>query len=106
VYTLSSSWKCRLLLFTGGVDSKIRVYVRPPGGCFEHACLLLGHENWVRTLAVMLAAPVSHEGTLAQSACLWVASASQDRTIRLWTVAQEENQGGIKCQVRLESKTG
>jgi len=42
---------CRLLLATGGTDTRVHLHVRPPGGQFQATIKLTGHENWVRSLA-------------------------------------------------------
>lgn len=69
---------CRRLLFLGGVDAAVRVLLRPPGGEFKQQCTLKGHDNWVSGLAATQA--VGASGT----PLVLVASASQDRTARLW----------------------
>lgn len=40
-----------LLLAAGGVDGAVRLYTCPPGGHFQLACKLAGHQDWVRGLA-------------------------------------------------------
>eukprot|EP00892_Ulva_mutabilis_P001225 jgi/Ulvmu1/11102/UM070_0018.1 len=70
-----ASWR---LLFLGGVDAAVRVFCRPPDGAFEPRCTLRGHDNWVTGLAATAATAPSG----AQH--VYVASASQDRTARLW----------------------
>jgi hypothetical protein len=39
---------CRILMACGGTDSKVHLYLRPPGGSFGHVAALTGHENWIR----------------------------------------------------------
>ncbi|KXZ43915.1 hypothetical protein GPECTOR_77g12 [Gonium pectorale] len=54
------------LLATGGTDRKVHLHVRPPGptGRFAPACVLEGHENWVRGVAFchVAAAAAAGEG--------------------------------------------
>lgn len=64
------------------MDSKLRIFVRPPSSAFKLACTLTGHENWIRGIAVCRSCALVPANTL------WVASASQDRMVRLWTVEQ------------------
>lgn len=47
-----SRW-CRLLLACGGVDGAVRLLVCSPGGTdFVQACKLVGHQDWVRSVAL------------------------------------------------------
>ena len=62
---------------TGGTDSIIRLFVRAPGGEFQLACQLKGHENWVKGLAFARVLEASRGGEVGES--LLLASASQDR---------------------------
>jgi hypothetical protein len=65
---------------TGGTDSNVRLFVRPPGGDFQLACQLKGHENWVKDLAFARVLEPRKEGGMVES--LLLASASQDRWVR------------------------
>lgn len=78
IHTRTRQPPCRQLLFLGGVDSAVRVFMRPPGGAFTPQCTLRGHDNWVSGLAAARA--VSPSGT----PIILAASASHDRTARLW----------------------
>lgn len=72
-----------LLLALGGVDGKVRLLLQNKSSGtdfsdFSPACELNGHQNWVRGLAFT-----------QQGSKLVLASASQDRCIRLWAVTEE-----------------
>lgn len=52
-HALDPCGRCRLLLACGGVDSAVRLLVCPPGGTdFVQACKLVGHQDWVRSVAL------------------------------------------------------
>ncbi|GLC36432.1 hypothetical protein PLESTM_000445900 [Pleodorina starrii] len=74
------------LLATGGTDRKVALHVRPPGAgpCarFTPACVLEGHENWVRGVAFCCV-----EGPAGPQ--LLLASVSQDRYGRIWKLQPE-----------------
>eukprot|EP00798_Chlamydomonas_sp_ICE-L_P028012 gene28012-31109_t len=87
------TWSCTassgggMLLATGGTDSTVYLYVRPPGGEFSLSCKLTGHENWVRSISFCHVANTTDSGAYAgQSTELLLASASQDRYGRIWRV--------------------
>jgi len=71
------------LLATGGADGAVRLHAAPPGGAgaFVQVASLVGHENWVRSLAFTA---LQEPGGPRE---LLLASASQDRYIRLWRIA-------------------
>ena len=98
---------------TGGVDGAIRLFARPPLGNFELVSTLRGHENWVREVAfepicaeyldgggegvgegggVGCTPPRGEtESTNRQDGAgvqIWLASASQDRNLRVWSIAE------------------
>ncbi|GIM15503.1 hypothetical protein Vretimale_18281 [Volvox reticuliferus] len=84
------------LLATGGTDRKVHLYVRPPagatgsvtgGGCFAPACVLEGHENWIRGVSFCCV-----EGPAAGPQLL-LASVSQDRYGRIWKLQPEPLRG-------------
>ncbi|GIL68204.1 hypothetical protein Vafri_21466 [Volvox africanus] len=82
------------LLATGGTDRKVHLYVRPPAsaidsattgsGRFASACVLEGHENWIRGVAFCCV-----EGPAAAGPQLLLASVSQDRYGRIWKLQPE-----------------
>lgn len=77
--TLPSNSSCCMLAL-GGVDGQVRIFCREEENTeFRAACNLTGHQNWVRGLAL---AP--------RGQGLLLASASQDRYIRLWSIAPEQ----------------
>ena len=76
----------------------MRVFVKPPKGEFALACTLTGHDNWVRSVAATQS--LVHTTSEGQCAALWVATASQDRMVRLWTL-EEQREGGSNQPVRL-----
>ncbi|KAG8532050.1 uncharacterized protein KY384_003687 [Bacidia gigantensis] len=70
-----------LVLAVAGTSSTAHVYVKLKGGIFEHQASLTGHEGWIRSLSI------SEEFQCPQSD-LVLASASQDKYIRLWRIAR------------------
>lgn len=77
-----------LLMACGGVDGCVRMLLREPDGAeFRIACKLSGHQDWVRCVAFRTPDPGDHAGTLL------LASASQDKNIRIWAVVPEELAG-------------
>lgn len=80
---------CRLLLFLGGVDSSVRVHLKPPEGAFSQQCVLKGHSNWIRGLSA------AHIVNSSGKPAVYIASASQDRTARLWKVAEAPIDPGV-----------
>lgn len=91
----SSEW---LLLAIGGVSGGVQLWVAPRGGSFVHACDLSGHQNWIRSLAF----------TQADTHRLLLASASEDRNIRIWAVSKGESmsEGLSKYAPRPSFKAG
>jgi hypothetical protein len=72
---------CRLILATGGTDSRLHLHLRPPGGSFQPAAKLSGHENWVRSLAFCHVSREVSGSDQSQAPELILASASQDRWV-------------------------
>ena len=70
-----------LVLAVTGTKSVVHVYVASKNGEFCHQVTLPGHENWIRSL------DIAHETELADSDLL-LASASQDKCIRLWRITR------------------
>jgi len=80
--TLPSDMTCALLAL-GGVDGHVRVFVRDSQSVeFRQVCDMQGHQNWVRGLSFS-----------ARGQDLLLASASQDKYIRLWKISREGNEG-------------
>lgn len=70
-----------LVLVVAGTKSTVQVYVASRDGVFARQCILTGHEGWVRSLAI------TREKD-ATGSDLLLASASQDKYIRLWRIAR------------------
>jgi elongator complex protein 2 len=67
------------ILAIGGSSSHIHIYVSPRDPLhFQKAAVLKGHEDWIRGLDFT---------SLKQSPDIYLASASQDRYIRLWKIS-------------------
>lgn len=80
-----------LVLAAAGTKSTVHVYVTSRGDQFRHQATLTGHEGWIRSLAI------TQEKSVAGSDLL-LASASQDKYIRLWRIN--------KTKKKSESKEG
>lgn len=70
------------ILAVAGSKTFVQLYVSQKG-TFEHAATLTGHEGWIRSLDFI------QEGS-DNTSDLLLASASQDKYIRLWRVRQGE----------------
>ena len=68
-----------LVLAATGTKSFVQVFVNTNCGVFCHQVTLYGHESWIRSL------DITHETASADSDLL-LASASQDKYIRLWRI--------------------
>ena len=66
------------VLAVGGTNSAIHIYVSTEDE-FQHSATLTGHEGWIRSLAFT-------NESLSGSSDLLLASASQDKYIRLWRI--------------------
>ncbi|XP_031477273.1 elongator complex protein 2 [Nymphaea colorata] len=75
----------QLVLAMGGLDNKIHLYSGEGSGKLSPACELKGHTDWIRGLDFSL--PISVDGG---SDFLFLASSSQDKTIRVWRIALRE----------------
>lgn len=104
VYKSSISFKSDLLLFIGSVDSKIHVYVasfedlltivNQQSSMNAHSMRILssvgslaGHEEWITSLEIYYG---SVDKTVDSSACLTLASSSQDSKIRIWRLTSAD----------------
>ena len=70
-----------LILAVSGTKTIVQIYVASNHRRFSHQVSLPGHEGWIRSL------DLTKEAGLADSELL-LASASQDKYIRLWRIAQ------------------
>ncbi|OAD68764.1 hypothetical protein PHYBLDRAFT_117063 [Phycomyces blakesleeanus NRRL 1555(-)] len=83
------------ILASGNTDKVISIYIYQHGvSCFKRAHTLQGHDNWVRSLAFATYtgtdANINEEAThTLRTGNLMLASASQDKYIRLWKIAPE-----------------
>lgn len=68
-----------LMLAVAGTKSFVQMHVAERGKNFSLQATLRGHEGWVRSLAVT-------DGTKSMNGDILLASASQDKYIRLWRV--------------------
>lgn len=71
-----------LLLAVAGTRGFVQIYVADEGKSFCYQATLPGHEGWVRCLTIA-------RETSDASSDLLLASASQDKYIRLWRIHQE-----------------
>lgn len=84
-----------LILAAAGTQHTVQLYVAPrnhgpaPAKGFELQATLKGHESWVRSLAFRFETAVSHSDLL-------LASASQDKYIRLWRISGSGSEATIK----------
>lgn len=60
--------------------------MKAPGGSFTQQCTLQGHSNWIRGLSAV------HITEDSGKVSVLVASASQDRTARLWKVSETSSE--------------
>ncbi len=81
-----------LLLAAGGVDGAVRLYARPPGGQFQLACKLTGHQDWVRGLAF---AQLDGEAASSGSRCLQMLLACRQRLAF-----------GLQCKAAVAARRG
>lgn len=70
-----------LVLAVAGTKSIVQVYVTSEDDLFNHQADLTGHESWIRSLAIT---PEKR----ATGSDLLLASASQDKYIRLWRITK------------------
>ena len=84
-----------LVLAVTGTRSIVHVYVASNSGEFGHQVTLPGHENWIRSL------DIAHETDSADSDLL-LASASQDKYIRLWRITRGRPRASPRNESALE----
>ena len=68
-----------LVLAAAGTKGFVQIYVASKGEKFLHQATLTGHEGWIRSLAIT-------QEKLSADSDLLLASASQDKYIRLWRI--------------------
>lgn len=69
------------LLAAAGTRSTVEVYLSKEKTFFQHQASLPGHEGWVRSLAII-------QESVAKDSDVLLASASQDKYIRLWRLTK------------------
>ena len=72
-----------LMLAVAGTKNTVQVYVGGKNGNLVHQATLVGHEGWVNFVAISKQANLKRDGLL-------LASASQDKYIRLWRIIRNE----------------
>lgn len=97
---LSALDQDNFLLAAAGTQANIYVYIKSKNG-FTHQATLSGHEGWIRSLAVT----VENDGVDSD---FLLASASQDKYIRLWrihkiTKSMQENDHKLEENLDFES---
>ena len=80
-----------LVLAATGTKSIVQVYVASKNGEFCHQVTLPGHEGWIRSLGI------TRERESADSDLL-LASASQDKYIRLWRITQGKPEANLETE--------
>ncbi|KAH7431518.1 hypothetical protein KP509_08G053100 [Ceratopteris richardii] len=75
-----------ILLAMGGLDNTIRLHCRMQDGQFAPACILKGHQDWIRALDFSCSVPDDNSGQI-----VYLASAGQDRTIRIWKIGKKDS---------------
>lgn len=81
-----------LMLAVAGTKGFVQIYVTENQKVFYLQATLMGHEGWIRSLAVVRERNMSNDDLL-------LASASQDKYIRLWRIREGEEVlegGGIR----------
>ncbi|CAM6085995.1 unnamed protein product [Calypogeia fissa] len=75
-----------LLLALGGLDNHVHFYVRSLTGEFSLACQVKGHQDWIRALDF---SSTSHSTAFDT---VFLASSSQDKSIRIWKISRRAAQ--------------
>ncbi|KAL9104431.1 MAG: hypothetical protein Q9163_000637 [Psora crenata] len=81
-----------IILAVAGTKSVVQIYMSSTTGPFSLQATLTGHEGWIRSLSI------SYE-TSSSEGDLLLASASQDKYIRLWRVATNKQNASIESNV-------
>ena len=80
--SLASLTASSMILAVGGTKNTVQIYISQDGE-FKLVATLSGHEGWIRALEFV-------EDTTGECPDLLLASASQDKYIRLWRIHQGE----------------
>ena len=84
LHALGSGSSQNLVLAAAGTRNTIQLFVSDNGARFSHQTYLTGHDGWVRSLAFC------QEGKFPFGDLL-LASASQDKYIRLWRISKDQS---------------
>ncbi len=82
-----------VVLAVAGTKNFVQICIAEQEGHFHHQATLTGHEAWVRSLAITRASNESSNDLL-------LASASQDKYIRLWRIHKGEQSPAIVGKAR------
>eukprot|EP00850_Spirogloea_muscicola_P014434 SM000103S09526 [mRNA] locus=s103:437592:442532:- [translate_table: standard] len=77
----------RIFMAVGGVDNSIYLYLGGQHAEFEILCNLRGHQDWVRSLDF---SPLCHGGPGGREVAIYLASASQDKNVRVWKLSPKK----------------
>lgn len=72
-----------LVLAVAGTKNAVQVYVSSRNSNFCHQATLTGHEDWIQAIAITKERPIEDSDLL-------LATASQDKYIRLWRITRRE----------------
>ena len=72
-----------LVLAVAGTKNAVQVYVSSRNSNFCHQATLTGHEDWIQAIAITKERPI-------EDSDLILATASQDKYIRLWRITKRE----------------
>ena len=72
-----------LVLAVAGTKNAVQVYASSRNSTFCHRATLTGHEDWIQAIAITKESPIK-DGDLL------LATASQDKYIRLWRITRRE----------------
>ncbi|KAL2915406.1 Elongator subunit elp2 [Polyrhizophydium stewartii] len=82
------------VLLAGGTDMRLHVYVKQPESDFKLRASLQGHTDWIRSIQVATYTNThdgeTHHDRRFRDGDLMVATASQDRHIRIWKITADQ----------------
>ena len=84
LHALDSTSAGGLILAAAGTRNTIQIFVSDEHARFSHQVHLTGHDGWIRSLAFC-------RESISPSSDLLLASASQDKYIRLWRISQDKS---------------
>lgn len=95
-----------LMLFAGGTDHKLHAYLRK-GSVFERVVSIGGHTDWIRSIKVIKYTGLTSE-TKKTGFCkddMVIATASQDKYIRIWKLCKADTIQSLKDLDSIENYT-